>query len=105
MVTGDKQHGVVGEKLSQPLVVYLLAIYLITTFQVVKVLRLNDSAPVQGVNVSFSVVDTTIPAEAMWISHAIGMNKPARFVTSLVLTSLVKRLSPLKSVIHLRDHS
>jgi len=53
---------------------------------VVKVTRLNDSAPVVGINVTFNIVDVINPSEVMWISRAIWMDTRARIEPAEVTT-------------------
>jgi len=72
-LSGDGQRGVVGKKLKHPLVI--------------QVQRMNDSAPVAGINVTFNVVDTTAPVEMTWIAHSIWKGQPASVEVYTVTTS------------------
>lgn len=73
IMSGNKQHGIVGGRIRQPLVV--------------KVIRLNDSMPVQGITVTFNVVDTGAADDVMWISEAIWKASPSRVDPLVVTTS------------------
>jgi len=72
-VSGDNQYGYVGRRLAKPLVV--------------QVIRLNDSMPVEGVNVTFNVVDIPPPTEVMWIASAIWKAQSAKLEPTTVITS------------------
>jgi hypothetical protein len=71
-VSGDKQVGVVGKKLGKPFVV--------------RVLRINDSMPMENITVTFNVVDIQPATEVMWISQAIWNSKAAWVEPVTVIT-------------------